>query len=198
MPDLQRTLHARPVASPSAGVCAVLGHEIDNRLAVRGASPRCRRCGERFLFEDGRVTHTRHVLGCFLRHHTYVRTDRRAGHHEYTCVRCGHPLLLAVDADPYQPSGEFPKRVRYLCGVFGHTVHEITVRGGYIEYGCDCGHSFLLTAKGLTRVTHPFICRMSGHRVAFVERRGQYHEHRCLDCGHTFGWMATGTVRAAG
>jgi hypothetical protein len=31
---------------------------------------------------------------------------------------------------------------------------------------------------------------VSGHRVAFVERRGSYREHRCLDCGHTFGWVA--------
>ena len=178
-----------PVAPPSAGSCARFGHEIDNRTVVADGNPRCRRCGQPFLFEDGRVSHTRHVLGCFLRHHTYIRIDRRAGHNEYTCVRCGHPLLLAVDADPHEPLAAFPKRVRYMCGVFGHAVHEVTARGGFIEYACDCGHSFLLAEQCLTRVTHPFICRVSGHRVAFVEQRGRFHEHRCLDCGHTFGWM---------
>jgi DNA-directed RNA polymerase subunit RPC12/RpoP len=169
--------------------CAIVGHEIDNRTVAADSRPRCRRCRQPFLFEDGRITHTRHVLVCFFRHHTYVRTDGRAGHHEYTCVRCGHPLLLAADRDPNEPSGPFHKRVRYLCGLFGHAVHEVTVRGGYIEYACDCGHTFLLTEEGLSRVTHPLVCRVSGHRVAFVERRGHYLEHRCLDCGHTFGWM---------
>jgi len=54
-------------------------------------------------------------------------------------------------------------------------------------HSCD---AFLLGDAGLTRVTHPLICTVSGHRVAFVERRGSYREHRCVDCGHTFGWTA--------
>ena len=177
--------------SPSAWPCAIFGHEMDNRTAATdGDRPRCGRCREPFLFEHGRVTHTRHVLGCFLRHHTYVRSGARGGHHEYTCVRCGHPLLFAEERDPYTGASRFHKKVRYLCGLFGHDVHAVTLRAGLTEYACDCGHSFLLADAGLTRVTHPLICTLSGHRVAFVERRGSYREHRCLDCGHTFGWTA--------
>jgi len=177
--------------SPSAWPCAIFGHEMDNRTAATdGDRPRCGRCREPFLFEDGRVTHTRHVLGCFLRHHTYVRSGARGGHHEYTCVRCGHPLLFAEERDPYTGASRFHKKVRYLCGLFGHDVHAVTLRAGLTEYACDCGHSFLLADAGLTRVTHPLICTLTGHRVAFVERRGSYREHRCLDCGHTFGWTA--------
>jgi len=176
--------------STAAWPCALFGHEMDNRSAASEADPRCRRCREPFLFEDGRLTHTRHVLGCFLRHHTYVRTGSRGGHNEYTCVRCGHPLLFAAGCDPYAAASRFHKRVRYRCGLFGHAVHPVTVRGGLTEYACGCGHPFLLADAGLTRVTHPLICTVSGHRVAFVERRGSYREHRCLDCGHTFGWTA--------
>jgi ribosomal protein S27AE len=113
--------------SPSAWPCAVFGHEMDNRTAAAdGSHPRCGRCREPFLFEDGRLTHTRHVLGCFLRHHTYVRTGSRGGHNEYTCVRCGHPLLFAEEQDPYAAASRFHKTVRYLCGLFGHAVHAVT------------------------------------------------------------------------
>jgi DNA-directed RNA polymerase subunit RPC12/RpoP len=145
--------------------CAILGHEMDNRtLAGDAAHPRCGRCRQRFLLEDGSVTHTGHVLGCFLRHHTYVRTGARDGHHEYTCVRCGHPLLFAAGRDPYEGAALFHKKVRYLCG--------------------------LLAPRGLSKVRHPLVCTLSGHRVTFVERRDAYREHRCRDCGHTFGVAA--------
>jgi len=125
--------------------CAILGHEMDNRtLAGDARHPRCGRCREPFLHEDGGVTHTRHVLGCF----------------------------------------------RYLCNLFGHHVHAVGERHGLTEYACGCGHSFLLAPRGLAKVTHPLICTVSGHRVVFVERREAYREHRCVDCGHTFGVAA--------
>jgi DNA-directed RNA polymerase subunit RPC12/RpoP len=171
--------------------CAIFGHEMDNRtLGGDAGHPRCGRCQKRFLHEDGSVTHTRHVLGCFLRHHTYVPTSRRDGHHEYTCVRCGHPLLFAIGRDPYADAGLFHKKVRYLCNLFGHAVHAVGERHGLTEYACGCGHSFLLAERGLARVTHPVKCALSGHRVTFVERREAYREHRCVDCGHTFGVAA--------
>jgi DNA-directed RNA polymerase subunit RPC12/RpoP len=171
--------------------CAILGHEMDNRtLAGDAAHPRCGRCHQHFLFEDGRLTHTRHVLGCFLRHHTYVRSGARDGHHEYTCVRCGHPLLFEAGRDPYAGAPLFHKKVRYRCGLFGHRVHAVGERHGLTEYACGCGHPFLLARRGMARVTHPLACTLSGHRVAFVERRHAYREHRCVDCGHTFGVAA--------
>lgn len=168
--------------------CAVFGHEMDNRtLTSKLSHPRCSQCREPFLFEDGRVTHTRHVLGCLFRHHTYVRIGARQGHHEYTCLRCGHPLLFEAGRDPYANEAVFAKKVRYLCNLFGHGVHAVGDRHGLTEYACRCGHSFLRAARDLKRVTHPLACTVSGHRVVFVEARGPYREHRCLECGHTFG-----------
>jgi len=161
---------------------------MDNRtLASEGSQPRCSQCREPFLFEDGRVTHTRHVLGCLLRHHTYVRTGVRHAHHEYTCLRCGHPLLFEAARDPYAKQAVFAKKVRYLCNLFGHAVQPIGERQGLTEYACGCGHSFLRAARALRRISHPLVCAVSGHRVVFVEAREAYREHRCLDCGHTFG-----------
>ena len=181
----RRLTRSAKAAAPAPRLCRVLGHELDNRLIPNGG-PRCSRCDQRFLFEDGRITHTRHVLGCLLRHHTYLRIGLRAAHNEYACLRCGHPLLLAVDRDPHLNALPFRKRLRYRCGAFGHAVHEITARDGLTEYACGCGHSFLLVEEGLTHVHHPLVCRISGHRVTFVQRRGSYREHRCLDCGHPF------------
>ena len=181
----QRLTGIVTAAVPAPWLCRALGHELDNRL-VAGDGPRCSRCHEPFLFEDGRTTHTRHVLGCLLHHHTYRRVGRRAGHNEYACLRCGHPLLVAVDRDEHVAVVPFPKKIRLRCGIFGHAVHEVTARDGLTEYACGCGHSFLLAKTGLTKVHHPLVCRVSGHRVTFVQRRGGHREHRCLDCGHPF------------
>jgi hypothetical protein len=49
---------------------------------------------------DGRTTRVRHTLTCFLGRHHYRWTDARHGHDEYVCVRCGHPLLFASEANP--------------------------------------------------------------------------------------------------
>ena len=92
-----------------------------------------------------------------------------------------------MDRDPHSDALPFRKRVHYRCAAFGHSVHEVTVRDGFTEYACDCGHSFLLAEKSLTRIAHPLVCRATGHRVAYVDKRSGYLEHRCLNCGHTFG-----------
>ena len=59
------------------------------------------------------------------------------------CVRCGHPLLFHEDVDPYTTRLTFQKKVRYLCGLFGHRVDTVATRDGFVEYACHCGHTFL-------------------------------------------------------
>jgi DNA-directed RNA polymerase subunit RPC12/RpoP len=116
--------HVAAPARPHLGTfadlsCVVWGHVIDNRAFLeRGRS--CLRCGAPILREDGSRTHVGHTFSCFLRHHTYVEGGTRDGHHEYICVRCGHPLLFATESDPYARRDGFMKRVRYLCGLVGH------------------------------------------------------------------------------
>jgi hypothetical protein len=70
----------------------------------------------------------------------------------------------------------------------------VTERCGLTEYACHCGHSFLLQAKGLTRVRHPLLCVGTGHRIRLLARRNEQLEFRCRDCGHPF-CLADGTVR---
>lgn len=167
--------------------CRVWGHHVHNALFRRATAPgrRCR-CGAGYLFEDGSPTRVRHTLSCFFRHHTYQRLTDRHGHHEYACIRCGHPLLFRADADPYDGRPLFAKKVRYLCGLFGHRVHTVTRRNGGVEYACGCGHTFLRPVNGLTRVTHPLACVARGHLVRFVERRAGFAEYVCRTCGHPF------------
>jgi hypothetical protein len=112
--------------------------------------------------------------------------DDRDGHHEYACVKCGHPLLFRANRDPYAQSVQFDKKVRYLCGLFGHRVHRVTQRDGFVEYACHCGHTFLKPDAGLSVVRHPFLCVASGHRVRHVTSRAGYGEYVCRDCGHPF------------
>ena len=125
--------------------CAIWGHVVDNATFRRSteAGRRCR-CGQRYLKEDGTLTHVRHTLSCFLRHHTYVRLADRDGAHEYVCVKCGHPLVYPAGTDPFTERGQFTKKVRYLCGLFGHRVQAVAARDGFTEYACHCGHSFLV------------------------------------------------------
>jgi hypothetical protein len=127
-----------------------------------------------------------HVLSCFFGGHTYERLGQREGHNEYTCLDCGHPLLFSVDKDPYIGKGRFLKKVRYLCNLFGHKVHEVCQRHGYTEYACDCGHSFLKEESGLPTVTHPLICTFLGHYIHEIDRRDGVSETLCRNCGHTF------------
>ena len=123
--------------------CGVLGHVVNNEVFRRaaGETRRCR-CGSQYLSEDGSTTHVRHTLSCFLRHHTYGRLADRDGVHEYVCVRCGHPLVYPEKSDPFTGRERFGKKVRYLCGLFGHRVRAVAVRNGFTEYACHCGHSF--------------------------------------------------------
>jgi len=168
--------------------CALFGHEVDNRRFEAESPAKSCGCGRAILHEDDSETRTRHTLSCFLRHHSYVRIGTRHGHNEYMCRQCGHPLLFEVGSDPYASVAAFDKRVRYICGLFGHRVHVVTERAGLTEYACGCGHTFLRKARSLKRVTHPPICAVLGHFVRFVEHRGGYAEHCCRNCGHTFGF----------
>ena len=167
--------------------CFLWGHAVDNRVfrTAAAGSRKCR-CGRQYLSEDGTFTRVRHTLSCFLRHHTYVRLADRQGHHEYVCVRCGHPLVFPESADPFTARHTFTKKVRYACGLFGHRVHQVTERDGLVEYTCFCGHSFLKPHAVGPKVRHPLICFFTAHRIQFVTRRRGYAEYVCRDCGHPF------------
>ena len=112
---------------------------VDNEAFLRtSAGGRRCRCGAEYLREDGGVTHVRHTLSCFLRHHTYVRIADRGGVHEYVCVRCGHPLVFPESADRFASRDRFAKKVRYACGLFGHRVSAVAARDtGYSRPPCD-------------------------------------------------------------
>ncbi len=167
--------------------CALVGHEVDNHVFTRASSlaRRCR-CGATYLTEDGALTRVRHTLSCFLGHHTYQRLIDRDGHHEYVCVQCGHPLLFRADRDPYAREVRFEKKVRYLCGLFGHRVEIVATRDGIVEYACHCGHSFLKPDHALKTIHHPMVCVLLGHWIRFVTRRGRFAEYVCRNCGHPF------------
>ena len=167
--------------------CWVWGHAVQNEVFVHGDGERaCTRCGRPMLRDDGAVIRVGHTLSCFLVNHTYEPVVKRHGHTEYACVRCGHPLLFRLGADPYAGQGLFDKRVRYLCGLFGHRVHPVTERDGGTEYACGCGHSFVHHPTAQTLVRHPLRCVLLGHWIAFVERRGAFSEYACRACGHPF------------
>jgi hypothetical protein len=190
----------RPAGSPGAvpsnrvgtrwlarASCALWGHHVDNHAFERasGHARRCR-CGEPYLAEDHSLTRVRHTLSCFLGHHTYKRLIDRHGCHEYVCVQCGHPLVFQEDADPYAARPTFPKKVRYLCGLFGHRVDDVATRDGFVEYACHCGHTFLRADAGCRTIHHPMVCVLFGHRIRYVTRRGGFAEYVCRDCGHPF------------
>ena len=165
--------------------CAIWGHAVDNRAFAREARC-CTRCRGPMLADDDASVRVGHTLSCFLRHHTYREVTRRHGHTEYACVRCGHPLLFESHADPYAGRPGFTKKVRYLCGLFGHRVHAVTQRDGGTEYACHCGHSFVHQPERRGLVRHPLSCVLLGHRITFVESRGGYSEYACRTCGHPF------------
>ena len=168
--------------------CSLWGHDVDNRRFRRDSGPvrRCG-CGMDYLSEDSSHTRVRHTLSCFLGHHIYERLSNRDGHHEYVCVQCGHPLLFKAESDPYARLARFGKKVRYLCGLFGHRqVHLVAARDGFQEYACACGHTFLKTNAALSRITHPLVCVLAGHFVRFVAHRHGYGEYVCRNCGHPF------------
>ena len=175
--------------------CALWGHHVDNhRFKASANRHRQCRCGSQYLAEDRSITRVRHTLSCLLGKHHYEKLADRDGCHEYVCTRCGHPLLFDADDDPYAASATFRKRVRYLCGLFGHRVRHVTTRDGFEEYVCFCGHSFLkeiyqpsrASQQDPTVIRHPVICVVSGHFIQFLARRGGYGEYVCRNCGHPF------------
>ncbi|HET9704543.1 MAG TPA: hypothetical protein VFP85_10940 [Vicinamibacterales bacterium] len=172
--------------------CALWGHHVDNHVFKRaaGRDRRCR-CGTGYLGEDGSITRVRHTLSCFLGQHQYEKLADRDGCHEYVCVQCGHPLLFDAEDDPYSASATFRKKVRYLCGLFGHRVRHVTTRDGFEEYACFCGHSFLKAVGGYEdrprhKIRHPAICVVSGHFIHFLTTRNGFAEYVCRNCGHPF------------
>ena len=171
--------------------CVLFGHKVSNVAfaAFRGKERHCP-CGVKYLaqHEETRVSHT---VSCFVFGHYYVRIGSRADHNEYVCRYCGHPLLFSVDRDPYADRVCFKKKVRYLCNLFGHEVHHVTARHGVHEYACDCGHSFLKREAGRSAVKHPPVCLLAGHYLRFTERRNNYDEYLCRNCGHTFYFLVT-------
>ena len=194
IPSLQAAVATRTAAPRwwTRLSCRLWGHHVDNHV-FRQAWNRERvcRCGEPYLSTDGSYTRVRHTLSCFLGHHTYVRMADRDGHHEYACVQCGHPLVFRADLDPYAEAGEFKKKVRYLCGLFGHRVHRVASRDGFVEHTCHCGHSFLKD-RPADVIRHPLICVASGHYVRYVTSRAGYAEYVCRNCGHPFCFVEGG------
>ena len=193
MPIVETGSSVGSALAPSASVrtahwsCRVWGHHVDNHtFRRRHGQERSCRCGEPYLRTDGSVTRVRHTLSCFLGHHTYVRMAVRDRHHEYVCVQCGHPLVFAADSDPYNADGQFRKKVRYLCGLFGHRVHRVTLRDGFVEHACHCGHSFLKDERPMDVIRHPMVCVVAGHYVRYVTSRAGYAEYVCRNCGHPF------------
>ena len=166
-------------------VCALFGHDVDG-ISWQTSGAGCRRCGAHFLPASECESRISHTVSCFLCGHAYHRIGTRDGHNEYTCVRCGHPLLFAIACDPYRELLAFTKKVRYFCNLFGHEVHQVSTRGSLIEYACDCGHAFLKRQVGMTIVKHPLICLLAGHFLHFFEVRNGYAEFHCRNCGHTF------------
>ena len=172
--------------------CLIWGHHVDNHTFKQAnTNGRKCRCGADYLAEDRSITHVRHTLSCFLGKHEYVKLADRHGCHEYVCVQCGHPLLFDSEHDPYAAASTFKKKVRYLCGVFGHRVRHVATRDGFEEFACFCGHSFLKRVEAappsaINKIRHPAICFLSGHRIHYLTSRAGFAEHVCKDCGHPF------------
>ncbi len=171
--------------------CRLWGHHVDNHVFRTAAhQERKCRCGADYLREDGSLTRVRHTLSCFLGTHAYEPMARRDGHHEYVCTQCGHTLVFRADLDPYSENAMFRKKVRYLCGLFGHRVRDVTTRDGFTEHACFCGHSFLKSSGVTGRIRHPAVCVLTGHSIRFLTKRHGYSEYVCVDCGHPFCFHA--------
>lgn len=177
-------------------ICLIWGHAVDNQLFAEQERG-CARCGQDCLTDDAASVRVGHTLSCFLSHHTYEPVGARDGHMEYACVQCGHPLLFPLDADPYGAAPRFDKRVRYLCGLFGHRVHRVGERDGGVEYACHCGHSFVQQPDRQSLVHHPLSCVLLGHWVSFVRPRGRFSEYACVTCGHPFLFARRRQLRVA-
>jgi hypothetical protein len=166
--------------------CALWGHHVDNHSLVEDSGAHRCRCGADYLARNGSLTRVRHTLSCFLGKHSYRRLADRDGCREYVCVQCGHPLVYPHDNNPYRNAEGFRKKVRYLCGVFGHRAGVVAKRDGFVEHACHCGHSFLKSEAHARRIRHPLMCVVLGHYVRYVTSRGGYDEFVCVNCGHPF------------
>lgn len=173
------------------GACFLLGHHFDNRATT----DQCH-CGQALRQADCSAVHVRHNLACLLGGHKYEKIGERDGHGEYVCESCGHPMLFAIGVSPYASQDRFHKFVRPRCGLGGHSVHAVTTRNGMTEYACDCGHSFLLPQKELTKVRHPLICLFTGHSIRPFARLDGVPEFRCENCGHPFCLTAKPTTKS--
>ena len=175
--------------------CLVWGHHVDNEAfkTSRALVRECR-CGAPYLRQDGRATRVGHTLSCFVGHHRYERLTDRDGYHEYVCIWCGHPLLFPADGDPYDTNAQFNKKVRYLCGLFGHRVTRVTERVGKVEYACFCGHTFLRAERDLALIRHPARCVLAGHWIVYVAERAGFSEYVCRHCGHPFCFADPGEL----
>jgi hypothetical protein len=178
--------------------CTLWGHRVDNGVFARSTGPtRTCQCGTTYLSEDrSSLTRVRHTLSCFLGHHSYEQLVDRDHWHEYVCVQCGHPLLFREDRDPYAALTQFRKKVRYLCGLFGHRVERVGARDGFVEYACHCGHTFLHAAEGLSTIHHPTVCVIAGHWIQFLTKRAGVWEYVCRNCGHPFCFADPGAKAA--
>jgi hypothetical protein len=161
-------------------LCALFGHSVSNALQKQ-----CE-CGAKVFAGNGAITRIRHVVRCFFSGHQYIYVDTRNAHDEFACIKCGHPLLFETGYHPYPKTARFIKRVRYLCNLFGHSVHRVATRRDFFEYACDCGHSFLKEHATTGKIKHPPICLFAGHFVRFVRCTNGQNEFVCLHCGHTF------------
>lgn len=184
--------------------CALWGHHVDNHRFRSAPGDRRCGCGQDYLARDGSLTRVRHTLSCFFGKHSYTLLAERDGCHEYVCVQCGHPLVYRAGRDPYADSAGFRKKVRYLCGLFGHRVEAVATRDGFTEYACHCGHSFLKPeATGsrrhsmLSTIRHPLICVALGHYIRHVTSRAGYDEFICVNCGHPFCFVSARSDRRA-
>ena len=68
------------------------------------------------------------------------------------------------------------KKVRYLCGLFGHRVDTVATRDGFVEYACHCGHTFLRAESGCQTIRHPLVCVLFGHRIGYLAGRAGFAE----------------------
>ena len=166
--------------------CTLWGHHVDNHRLAAGHDERSCRCGQPYLSRTGSITRVRHTLSCFLGHHHYEPLVDRDGSREYVCVQCGHPLVFRDGRDPYRQEQHFRKKVRYLCGLFGHRVEPMASRDGLTEYACHCGHTFLKPESARTTIRHPMVCVFFGHYVRYVTGRRGFDEFLCVNCGHPF------------
>ena len=176
--------------------CTLLGHKVYHTRVAPDSAASCARCGAEILDTQHTVSRVAHTLSCFFGWHHYAPVASRAGHNEYVCETCGHPLLFESARDPYSNHGNFRKKVNYACGLLGHRVHVVDTRSNTTEYACRCGHSFIREQKALKVIRHPLSCVALGHFVTVNGIRGDWTEYVCVRCGHPFCFRLAGPLKS--